>query len=123
MRKTVTLGDLSFDVMATFGAARDVGRAVFDPLAVAREAAIEDEMQKVGIVYQPKLALTVENVPVILHIGAKAAGEKVTLELIQEASFDAGLLVSKMAAIDYLGMLISGKSQEAVLEGSKSAGE
>jgi hypothetical protein len=56
-------------------------------------------------------------------IGAKAAGDKVTIAEVQEACFAAGLLAGKMAATDYLAMLIQGGSQEAETKGDTKAGE
>jgi hypothetical protein len=123
MRKTITLGDLSFDVLASFGAARELAQKVADPLHIAREAQLEAMLGETGQVYHPRFMLTVENVPLILHIGAKAAGDKVTLGEVQEACFTAGLLAAKMAATDYLAMLIQGGSQEAESKGDTKAGE
>jgi len=109
---TAEFGGLRLELAATFGAARDIAKQVADPLAIAREAALEAMMGQVGQVYHPKFSFTVENVPVIIHIGAKAAGEKATLAQIQEAVFEAGLLVGKSVASDYLALIVTPRNQE-----------
>jgi len=116
---TAEFGGLRIDLAATFGAAREIARQVADPLAIAREAALEAMMGQVGQVYHPKFAFTVDNVPVIIHIGAKAAGEKVTLAEVQDAVFDAGLLVGKGVASDYLALIVTPRGQETIEGGDK----
>lgn len=119
----IELGDISFDVALTFGAAKEISSAVHDLLSMHREATLELDMKAVGIVYQPKFSLTTDNVPTILYIGAKAAGEKIGLAEIQEAAFDFGLVNSKAAVLGYLVKMISAKGEEKADEGGKSAGE
>lgn len=123
---TVEIGGLRLELAATFGAARDIAKAVADPLAIAREAALEAMMGQVGQVYHPKFAFTVENVPMIIHIGAKAAGEKVTLAEVQDAVFDAGLLIGKAVASDYLALIVTPRGEEThgdAGEGREQPGE
>lgn len=121
---TAELGGLRFELAANFGAARDIAKQVADPLAIAREAALEAMMAQVGQVYHPKFSFTVDNVPVILHIGAKAAGEKVTLAEVQDAVFEAGLLIGKAVASDYLALIVTPRSEETTSdEGRDASGE
>lgn len=111
---TVDIAGRSFDLKATFSAARELAQKVADPLFIAREAAIDDQMGKAGIIYQPKFALTVDNVPMMLWIGAKAGGSKVTLQEMQEAVFDHGFLEAKAAVMDYLAMIVTPQAMEKV---------
>lgn len=123
MRSMVAeFGGLRLELAATFGAARDIAKHVADPLAIAREAALEAMITG----YNPKFGFTVENVPLIISIGAKAAGEKATLAEIQEAVFDAGFLVGKSIASDYLALIVTPRNQETpdnVAEGKDQPGE
>jgi hypothetical protein len=121
---TAEFGGLRFELAANFGAARDIAKQVADPLAIAREAALEAMMAQVGQVYHPKFSFTVDNVPVILHIGAKAAGEKVTLAEVQDVVFNAGFLVGKAIASDYLALIVTPRSEETTSdEDREAAGE
>lgn len=121
---TAEIGDLRLELAATFGAAREIAKRVSDPIGIAREAALEAMLADVGQVYHPKFSFTVENVPVLIHIGAKAAGETVTLAEIEEAVFAAGLLVGKAVASEYLALIVTPRSQEAVAEeGKERSGE
>lgn len=115
MRKlTATLGDEQLELAATFGAAADLHEKVGDPLAIAREAQIEAMLSGMGQVYHPKWAFNVKNVPLILHIGIKAAGGKMGLDKVQELVADAGFLEAKSVALDYIAMIVTPKSQEAI---------
>lgn len=119
---TAEFGGLTLELAATFGAARDIAKQVADPLAIAREAALEAMIPG----YNPKFAFTVDNVPLIISIGAKAAGEKATLAQIQEAVFDAGFLAGKGIASDYLALIVTPRNQETpdnVDEGKDQPGE
>lgn len=121
---TAEFGGLRLELAATFGAARDIAKQVADPLAIAREAALEAMMAQVGQVYHPKFTFTVDNIPVLIHIGARAAGEKVTLAEIQDAVFEAGLLVGKSIASDYLALIVTPRSEETQPdEGKDQSGE
>lgn len=121
---TAEFGGLRLELAATFGAARDIAKLVADPLAIAREAALEAMMAQVGQVYHPKFSFTVDNIPMLIHIGARAAGENVTLKDVQEAVFDAGLLVGKSIASDYLALIVTPRSEETQPdEGKEQSGE
>lgn len=121
---TAEFGGLRLELAATFGAARDIAKQVADPLAIAREAALEAMMAQVGQVYHPKFSFTVDNIPMLIHIGAKAAGEAVTIKDVQEAVFDAGLLVGKSIASDYLALIVTPRSEETQPdEGKDQSGE
>jgi hypothetical protein len=111
---TVEIAGRSFDLVATFAAARELAQKVADPMFIAREAAIDDQMSKSGIIYQPKFALTVDNVPLMLWIGAKASGNKVTLPEMQEAVFNHGFLECKSLVMDYLALIVTPQAMETV---------
>lgn len=121
---TAEFGGLRLELAANFGAARDIGDKVGDLLAIHREAVLEGVFLQNGTPYHPKFQLTLKNVPTILHIGAKAAGESVTMTEIENAMFDAGLHVGKQAALDYLALFfVNGKEEMPTGEGKDAAGE
>jgi hypothetical protein len=109
----VMLGGRQLTLKATFDAAAEIAKKVADPLAMAREAALEATLGAAGQVYHPRFAFTVENLPVIILAGAKAAGEGITLKEVQEAVFEEGLLRSKEIAAEFIAMLVMPNSQEA----------
>jgi hypothetical protein len=125
MRKmTASLGGHELELAATFAAASDLSEKVGDPLAIAREAQIEAMLSGVGQVYHPKWQFTVKNVPTILHIGMKAAGNDMSLDKVQEMVVENGFMEAKSIALDYVAMIVTPKSQELNDEGGeKSAGE
>ena len=110
--KLVTVGGLELELALSFGAAREISQKVGDPLAIAREAALEDMMLRAGLAHQPKWVPTVENVPMILWIGAKHGGSDIKLERVQEAVFDHGFLEAKIVALDYLAGIVTPSARE-----------
>ena len=109
----VTIGDLDLELGLNFGAGRELMQRVADPMAIVREMSIEQNMQQAGLVYQPKWVPTVENVPMILWIGAKHGGSKdIKLEAVQEAVFAHGFLESKVVAMDYIASLTTPTARE-----------
>ena len=125
MRKMVAdFGGLRFEMAAHFGAAREISEKVADPLIIHREAVVEGMFLKNNIPYQPKFTMTLKNVPVILMIGAKAAGEKISMADIENAMFEAGLHVGKEVALQYLTMFfIKGDEELDSGEGKEQPGE
>ena len=120
----VTVGGLDLELALNFGAAREIAQKVGDPLGIAREAALEAMMSQAGIVHQPKWVPTVDNVPMILWIGAKHGGSTVKIEAIQDAVFAHGFLESKGVALDYLACIVTPSARERSEAGSKAdAGE
>lgn len=117
---TAELAGRHIDLAATFGAAREMSQKVGDPIAIAREAQLEAAMGAAGMVYHPKWVFTVENVPAVLHIGAKAAGSKMTLAEMQDVVMEAGFLEAKAVALEYIALIITPKAQEQV-ESDKEA--
>lgn len=117
----VELGGEELTLAATFKASVDLAERVGDPLLIAREAAIEAMMGANGVTYDPKWRFTVANVPQIIAIGLKAAGDKRKLEDVQELVFKAGFIEAKDAAVRYLAAIVSPKSEE--IEEVKGAGE
>lgn len=117
----ITLGGETVTLAATFGAAQEVAKKVADPLHIAREANLEAVMISRGLPYQPRFTLTVENVPLLLHIGMSHAGDKRKLPDVQEMVFDAGFIQAKDAAIEYIALIVLPKSEE--IKGEKSSGE
>lgn len=110
-RMTAELDGLRFDMAATFEAAAEIADSVADPMAIAREAALEGQMLRAGMPYNPRWVFTVRNIPQILHIGAKAAGEKITLSDMQNAVFNAGFVDAREIASAYLAMIVTPNSQ------------
>lgn len=113
----VELGGEELTLAATFKASLEISERVGDPLMIVREAAIEAMMAKGGVTYEPKWRFTVANVPQIIWIGLKAAGDARKLEQVQELVFSAGFLDAKDVAARYLAGIVSPKSEE--LEASK----
>ena len=122
--KLVTLGGLDLELAFTFGAAREISQKVGDPLGIAREAAMEAMMTNAGMAYTPKWVPTVDNVPMMLWIGAKHGGSDVKLERVQEAVFEHGFIEAKQIALDYLAGIVTPSAREKVEGGGKAeAGE
>lgn len=117
----VTIGGLELELGLNFGAAREIAQKVGDPLAIAREAGLEAMMAQAGIVHQPKWIPTVDNVPMILWLGAKHGGADVKLERVQEAVFTHGFIEAKAVALDYLAAIVTPTAREK-LEGGGNAG-
>jgi hypothetical protein len=117
----VQLGGETVTLAATFAAATKIADKVADPLAIAREAALEASMLGRGLPYEPRFKFSVQNVPMILHIGMTAAGSKATLAEVQEMVFDAGFIVARDAATEYIATLVMPRSEETT-EG-KASGE
>lgn len=93
------------DLVASFAASVEINEKVADPLLITREAAIESVMLSQGVPYSPKWRFSVKNVPQILHIGLKAAGEKVKLSEVQEWCFEAGFPVAQAMASEYIALI------------------
>ena len=72
----VKIGGADVSLRGTFGAAEEVMRHIGDPIALIKENHLASAIPA----YQPKLSLTVANIPVVLWIGAKAAGDKRSLD-------------------------------------------
>lgn len=94
---------------ATFKASIELADKVADPLEIAREAALEAAMLNARMPYRPKFQFTVRNVPVILHIGMKAAGSKLKLADVEELVFDKGLVHARLWAADYIALIVEPK--------------
>lgn len=118
---TVDLGGEELTLAATFKASVEVSDRVGDPLIIAREAAIESMMAQSGMAYEPRWKFTVKNVPEIIWIGAKAAGDKRKIEDIQELVFAVGFLTAKDVASRYLAAIVSPTSEE--LDDTTGGGE
>lgn len=122
MRELVTeLAGQQLTLRATFGAAQEVADKIADPLAIAREAGVEAMMMGRGLVYEPRWKFTIKNVPHIIHIGLKAAGDSRSLADVEELAFEAGFIVARDLAIEYL-LLISGPKPEEVKPSGKTSG-
>lgn len=120
---TANLGGEEITLAATFKASLDIAEKVDDPLSIAREAAIEALFAQSLQAYQPRFKFTVQNVPLIIFTGMKAAGDKRTLEQVQELVFDAGFVEARDVAVEYIALLVTPKSQEIEEGKSKPSGE
>ena len=121
----VTIGGLDLELGLNFGAGRELMQKVGDPMGIVREVMLEQAMLQSGLVHTPKWLPTVENIPLILWIGAKHGGQKdLKLEAVQDAVFAHGLLESKTVALDYVAALTTPTAREKLdaAEGDK-AGE
>lgn len=116
-KMAVTIGGLDLELGLNFGAGRELMQKVGDPLNIVREMALENMMQQAGLVHTPKWMPTLENVPMILWIGAKHGGQKdLKLEAVQEAVFAHGLLESKVIAMDYIASLTTPTAREKLTQ-------
>lgn len=112
--KAVTIGGIDLELAFTFGAAREIAQKVGDPLAIAREAALEAMMANVNMVHNPKWLPTVDNVPLMIWIGAKHGGFAGKLEDVQDAVFLHGFVECKQIALDYLAGIVTPSARETM---------
>lgn len=119
---TATLAGEEVTLAATFKAASSIATQVADPMAITREIALGAMMEASGVTYEPKWRYTIQNVPQIIHVGMKAAGDKRTLEQVQELVFDAGFYSARDVATNYLTLLVAPQSQEE-MPGEAAPGE
>jgi hypothetical protein len=120
------LGGKSVTLAATFKAAQEIANKVADPYAIVREATVENMALSVGAFqHQPKFRFTVENVPLLLHIGLRHAGSDMSLSDVQEAVFEDGFAKGRDDAENYLALIVGPRSEEVgeTEKGSASAGE
>lgn len=120
---TIELDGRKVKLVATFEASMEIADQIEDPLRISREAAMEAMMVSMGLSYDPKWSFTIVNVPEILYIGAKAAGEKVTLEEMQELVFDTGFNQAKEMAVEYMALIIGPKPEEIPETEGDASGE
>ena len=109
---TADLGDERLTLVATFRASMEVAEKVGDPLLIAREAALEAMFSGLGRNYEPKFKFSMRNVPVIIHIGTSAAGDKRSLSDIEDLVFGVGIIKAQDLATRYVAMIIEPKSEE-----------
>lgn len=115
MRKiTATLGGAEITLGATFEASLELADKVADPLEIWRAAGIEASFTAQGLAYEPRdrVRFTVRSVPIILHIGMKAAGDTRTLAQVQSLVFDAGFPEAQAVALDYIAAIVTPRSQQ-----------
>jgi len=112
-KQEITVGELTLTLGLNFGAAREIAQKVGDPMAITREAALEAMMVQAGLSHTPKWVPTVENVPMILFIGAKHGGEGFPkLEAVQAAVFHHGFLEARALALDFIAGLVTPTARE-----------
>lgn len=112
------------DLVATFAASVEIAEKVGDPLFITREAAVESIMLSQNMPYSPKWRFTVSNVPQVIHIGLKAADEKVKLSEVQEWAFEVGFPEAQRIAAEYIALITRPKPEESAGEAEDSdAGE
>lgn len=109
---SVEVGHLQLDLAVTFGVARDIREKVADPLKIAQEAAISARFAAAGINRNAGFEFDVENVPMILWLGAKVHHSDLKLSEIQEACCDIGFANAMQIADGFLAQFIAPRSQE-----------
>jgi hypothetical protein len=123
-RMTVTLAGEEVTLAATFDAAAEIMEKVHDPIAIARDAATEQSLALQGVVYDARFKWNVRNVPQVIYIGMKAAGDKRDLKAVQKMVFDHGLIESSGIAVQFVTILVTPHSEEAAdTKGDGGAGE
>ena len=116
----VKIGGADVSLRGTFGAAEEVMRHIGDPIALIKENHLASAIPA----YQPKLSLTVANIPVVLWIGAKSAGDKRSLDEWKAVVFDAGYIECMEPAMAYILHITTSQSQrEAAPSEGATAGE
>ena len=108
---TCELGGEELTLVANFKASMEIAKRVEDPLAIAREAMVEAYMLADYVPYKPRFAFNIENVPLLLHIGLKAAGSDRSLESVQELVFTSGFAEGRKAAEEYLALIVGPQPQ------------
>jgi len=119
---TGELAGRELKLAANFKASVELAEKVGDPLMISREAFLEAMMVSNNLPYEPKWSFTIHNVPHIIHIGLKAAGDKTTLEEVQELVFEAGFFKGREVAEGYLALIV-GPTPEEVGEQDEKASE
>lgn len=109
---SVEISHLQLELPVTFGVAREIKEKVGDPLAIAQEAALQARLSAAGIARKAAFEFTVENVPMILWLGAKVAYPDMKLSDIQEACCEIGFGAALQLADGYLAAFIAPRSQE-----------
>jgi len=119
----VELGGEQITLAATFKASVEIADRVADPLEIARESAVEATLLAQSMPYQPKFRFDIKNVPLILWIGMKAAGDSRKLEDVQELVFENGFIASRDIALNYLVTIVTPKTdQESDAKQDQSSG-
>lgn len=118
---SVEIADLQLDLAVTFGVAREIKEKVADPMLIAQEAAVQARFANSGIQRTARFEFTVENIPLILWIGAKVQHPDLKLSAVQEACVDAGLMQAMQIADGFLVQFIAPRSQEKVEATAKDA--
>lgn len=120
---TVLAGE-EIELAATFNASVEIMEKVADPLAIARDAAAEQALAQMGMVFDGKFKWTVKNLPIVLHIGMKAAGDKRDLQTVQEMVFQHGFIEALTIGVQYVTLTVTPQTDEAGDEkGESGAGE
>jgi hypothetical protein len=120
------IGPLQLDLVIDFGVARGIKEQVGDPMLIAQEAAIAARMAEAGFTHKAKFAFDIENIPLIIWLGAKASDPDLKLSQVQDACIDIGLGAAMGIADSFLAQFIAPRSQaKAKLKAEKAepAGE
>lgn len=118
------LGALQLDLGITFGAAREIKERVADPMLIASNASMAARRDALGLAYQPRFEFTVENIPLVIWIGAKAIDPAMKLSDVQEACTDIGFVAAMNIADEFLAEFIAPRSKELVeTKGDAAPGE
>ncbi len=121
----VEIGALQLDLAVTFGVAREISEKVADPMLIAAEAAMAARMEAAGIQYKAgRFAFDVENIPLILWLGAKPNHPDLKLSDVQEAICDAGFMTGMLLADGFLAQFIAPSAKEKIeTKGKTKPGE
>lgn len=111
---SVELGSLQLDLAISFGVAKEIGEKVADPMLIAQEAATSAHMARMGIVHKSRFEFSVQNIPMIIWIGAKLGNPALKLSEVQEACCEIGFMPAMTIADRYLVQFIAPRSQENV---------
>lgn len=120
----IELGALQLDLSVTFAVAREIKEKVADPMMIAQEASLVQRMGAAGIAYKPKFEFGIENIPLILWIGAKPNHPDLKLSEVQDAVCDVGFMEGMAAADGFLVQFIAPRAKEKIeTKGDTKPGE
>lgn len=96
-------------LVASWRASEEIANRVADPIFIQREAALVQMNAEIGLPYQPRFAFSVSNVAEIIWIGAKAGGDKISLDEVKDAVFEGGYDAATRIASEYLELILGPK--------------
>ena len=118
---TLMLGGKDYELVANWKASMSIAETVYDPLSMARDAALTAHFAEHNVPYEPKFEFTIENTVQILHCALRANGHKMTLDEVGDAVISDGITGHLGRADEFIALIVSNGSDE--IEGGKTTGK